>query len=390
MSPRALLAYGATGLEIELPPGSQVVDPPTSPPPRPVSELLEGALAAPIAAEPLERAVRRGDRVLAIVSDATRADPRAAFLEAIRARLPSGASLGVAVANGTHAPAPLASLRLPAWATDVVNHDSRDARHLVEIGCTRRGTPLRVHRCLGEADWVVATGCIRPHYFAGYGAGSKAIFPGLGENDAIRRNHELKTDPRARAGVVEGNPCRDDLEEILEHLAARTFLLNLAVDVEERGQAAVSGDVRVAFRAGAAWCEPFFRVSAPPSSLIVVSDTLPVAGSLYQASKLVAAVAPVARGEATIVLAVPAAAGVEPVEVVNRAIYEIGLRPRLPPAHRIVLVSDLPASAVAPSYCEYASSVEEVLEGRPAIVFPRKAAYLLIDPGTEPAPEPGA
>jgi hypothetical protein len=78
------------------------------------------------------------------------------------------------------------------------------------------------------------------------------------------------------------------------------------------------------------------------------------------------------------------------VEVVNRAIYEIGLRPRLPPAHRIVLVSDLPASAVAPSYCEYASSVEEVLEGRPAIVFPRKAAYLLIDPGTEPAPEPGA
>ena len=35
-------------------------------------------------------------------------------------------------------------------------------------------------------DLVIATGCIRPHYFAGFGAGVKAIFPGLGQAAAIR------------------------------------------------------------------------------------------------------------------------------------------------------------------------------------------------------------
>src|SRR5690606_15589808 len=140
-------------------------------------------------------------------------------------------------------------------------------------------------------DLVVATGRIKPHYFAGYGAGAKALFPGLGGNAEVRLNHRLKLEAGARAGVVDGNPCREALEEIVDALPARCYLLNVVTDAGGGAQAAVAGDVRAAFRQGAALCEPLFAATAAPAACVVVSDHLPLTASLYQASKLIAAVA---------------------------------------------------------------------------------------------------
>src|SRR5205823_12754576 len=166
-----------------------------------------------------------GRRVTVAVSDATRAEPRAAFLDALRRHL-SGVEWTIAIATGTHGPADVDRLGLPAWAraATIVNHDGRSG--LVDLGTTARGTPVRVHRCVVDADLVIATGCIRPHYFAGFGAGVKAIFPGLGDATAIRINHRLKTEPGARAGIVDGNPVREDLEEAVARVATPKRLLN--------------------------------------------------------------------------------------------------------------------------------------------------------------------
>src|SRR4029079_1631326 len=104
--------------------------------------------------------------------------------------------------------------------------------------------------------------CIIPHYFAGYGAGIKAVFPGLGGHREIRINHRLKAEPTARAGVVDGNPCREDLEEVAALLPRRPYLLHAALDDDGAARAAVAGDVIAAFRAGARACEPLYRVRA--------------------------------------------------------------------------------------------------------------------------------
>src|SRR5262249_49731789 len=149
----------------------------------------------------------------------------------------------LAVATGTHGPCRVDDLGLsPTSLRDaaVINHDGHSDADLVELGTTSRGTPVRVHRCLLETDLVVATGCIRPHYFAGFGAGVKALFPGLGAAAAIRINHRLKTDPQARAGVVVGNPCRDDLEEAVRSIPTPTFLLNGVCGPDDRIHTAVA------------------------------------------------------------------------------------------------------------------------------------------------------
>jgi nickel-dependent lactate racemase len=219
----------------------------------PIDALCDRALDAPIGSARLEDRVRAGDRVTLIVSDATRDEPRAAFVAAVRARLPA-VRLTLAIATGTHGRAGgLAALGLDArtvGADAVIDHDGHDDDALVTVGTTARGTPVQVHRACVDTDLVIATGVIRAHYFAGFGAGAKAIFPGLASSRAARINHLWKRDPAARAGAVDDNPCRLDLEEAARLAAPRSFLLDGVADRHDQVRAAVAGDLDAAFRAG--------------------------------------------------------------------------------------------------------------------------------------------
>jgi nickel-dependent lactate racemase len=377
------LEYGRQPYLARLPEGSRVLRAPTpAEPAPPATRLLEAALDLPIAAAPLELAASGARRVLVVVSDRTRREPRHALLAAVFGRLPEAASVTVAIANGTHAPGDPAALGIgdQLWrrVDAIVNHDGARAGDMVRFGTTCRGTPVLAHRALCEADLVIATGCIIPHYFAGYGAGIKSIFPGLGETGSVRHNHQLKREPASRAGVTDGNPCREDLEEVAAMLPARPYLLNAVLDDDGAARAAVAGDVVTAFRAGAAMCRPLFEVRARPNRLVVVSGRLPITATLYQASKLVAAAAPLVAPGGTVVVVAECADGVGPVDVVNRGIYEIGLRPRLPPDHRILLVSSLGREQVAATYCEWAPSLEDALSAAPGppLVLPRASSLL--------------
>ena len=386
MGCRVTLELGGTPQVATVPDGSQVFHAPTpATPPPDLGRALSSALDHPVASPRLEDLARPGARVLVVVSDDTRKEPRGALVRAVLERLPHDARVTVAVATGTHGPCELSRLGLGGdlgrpidrW----INHDGERRQDLVGVGQTRRGTPVAVHRAVTEADLVVATGCIIPHYFAGYGAGIKAVFPGLGGSREIRINHRLKQEPGARAGVVEGNPCREDLEEVAGMVPRPVFLLNAVVDDAGDVRGAVAGSVTAAFRAGVARCAPLYRVRAPASAWVVVSGRPPVTSSLYQASKLVAAAAPLVRAGGAVVVVADCERGVEPVNVVNRAIYEIGLAPRLPAGQRIVLVSTLSREVVQPTYCEWAPSLADALAGadEPVVVLPR-AGSLLVEP----------
>jgi nickel-dependent lactate racemase len=236
---------------------------------------------------------------------------------------------------------------------------------------------VRVHRCAVETDLVVATGVIRPHYFAGWGAGAKAIFPGLAGAVETRINHRLKEHPSARPGAVDENVCRLDMEEAAALASPRGFLLNGIADAAGTVRGAIAGDLMAAFRAGVDLARPWVTVRAAPSRCIVVTDAPPVTDSLYQASKLVASVAPLLEDGGTVVLVAPCDAGVGPVDVVNRGIYEIGLRPRLPAAHRILLVSNLGAETVGGTYAQPATIA--AIRDVPELLLVPGASKLVLD-----------
>ncbi len=373
------LPYGRAPYPLDLPDRSVwVVEAPPRPAPAPVDGLIEAALDAPFGA-PL--AAARGARVTVIVSDATRDEPRDAFLRALRARLP-GVRWTIAIATGTHGPATLSALGISAEMladATIVNHDGHSPDELVTLGSTPRGTPVRVHRCVIEADLVIATGCIRPHYFAGFGAGEKAIFPGLGEAAAIRTNHALKREPGARAGIVVGNPCREDLADAARLVPTPVFLVNGVCAPDGAIHRVVAGDLGAAFEAGSALARSWFTVRAPRAPIVIASDVLPVSASLYQAAKIAAATAHLVEPGGTLVVCAECPDGIGPRVVVNEAIFRIGILPRLAPGVALRLVSALSPSDVACTLLEYAPSVEAAIRDIPGriVVVPRASQLIL-------------
>jgi nickel-dependent lactate racemase len=375
------LPYGRTPYPLDLSGREYTLVLPTPlPTPPALSSLLDSALDAPVGRPRLETMASSGARVTLIISDPSRAEPRVQLVAAVQERL-SGVRWTLAVATGTHGPCQLEELGLPAEIlanVTVVNHDGHRDADLVDVGFTPRGTPIRLHRCAVEADLVVATGCIRPHYFAGFGAGVKAIFPGLGEARAIRINHALKTQPDSRAGIVDGNPCREDLEDAFRALSTPTFLLNGVCAPDNRVYAAVAGDPIEAFRAGASLARAWFSARSPRAPLVIASDALPVTASLYQAAKIAAAVAPLVTEGGTIALVAECGDGVGPLEVVNEAILRIGVLPRLPPGVRVRLISSLDRATVDSTLLDYAPSLAVVIRecAGPIVVVPRASQLL--------------
>ena len=70
---------------------------------------------------------------------------------------------------------------------------------------------------------------------------------------------------------------------------------------------------------------------ARPAPLVIASDALPVTASLYQAAKIAAAAAPLVEPGGTLVVAAECTDGIGPLDVVNEAIFRIGVLPRLAP-----------------------------------------------------------
>jgi len=393
---RVHLDYGSDGLPVDVPDDRTVVVAP-----RHIQALddpdgaLAEALAHPTAGPPLPALVRAGQTVAISVCDITRAQPRQRMLEAIFAALPQTrpADVTILVATGTHRANTPEELERMLGAElvaryRVVNHDARDEGSMVEVGRTSRGTRLRVSRCVVEADVIVSTGRVKPHYFAGYGGGAKGIFPGLGHDDDIRQNHKLKADPASSLGRADGNPCREDLEEAVRRIGRDTFLVNV---VEAGGTilGAVAGDLVLAHRQAVRLLRPWVEVTAEPADVVIVSAPLPVSGSLYQASKLVPPAGLLLKDGGVVIVAAECPDGTGPLKTVNEGIFALGVRRFLPERYTLLLVSSMDEATVAQTYARYAPSLEAALAEARRITGPSPRIVVMPDAGDLVPVRPG-
>jgi len=239
-------------------------------------------------------------------------------------------------------------------------HDAR-SKSLIHCGYTRQGTPVSYPPEVLDSDLVIAVGEIRPHYFAGYAGGAKTVFPGVAGEDGIWKNHQMKSLPGSQLGQVEGNPCRADMEDAA-HLVGHIFIINVVRDHSERPVEITCGHPIWAHRAGVAKARPYFERSfSQQFQTVIVSDAYPVSQSLYQACKMLPVAGRILRPGGTIILCAECAHGVEPVKVVNQAIYQLGCVPKLPQDHRVYLVSSLDADSVRNTFAQFSPDVESLL-----------------------------
>jgi nickel-dependent lactate racemase len=277
---------------------------------RPV-EVLTEALARPYGpadgpasevkkqnGQSLTEFLRGGRRILVIINDATRPTPTEAILQALLPILENTGikeeNLTLLVATGAHRKPTeeeyrqiLGSLYHKLRPCSV-HHDARNEADMVDLGHTRNGTPIALNKRLFDADRIIATGSVEPHYFGGFTGGRKAFLPGVAAFRTIEANHKQALSSSSRALALEGNPVHEDMMDALPLIQAPIFSFMTVLDKEQQVAAAAAGDLSASFYAAVETARKIFCVLIPAKADIVVSVAkFPMDIDLYQSQKAI-------------------------------------------------------------------------------------------------------
>jgi len=247
---QAHLAFGKTGIDIDLPPGFRyrVLEIRTAQPLPDPQRSIESALDNPIGSPPLAE-LARGKRTASIsVCDITRPAPNRSTLPLVLHRLEQGGigrdDITILIATGLHRGATQSEIQQicgeqVASAYRAVNHNARALAEHRHLGSTARGTPVYIDERFIASDLHISLGLIEPHLMLGYSGGRKLIAPGLAAQETIKVLHSPKfmRDPEAIEGSIASNPLHRELLEIAR-MARHDFALE-AVLARDRSIAAV-------------------------------------------------------------------------------------------------------------------------------------------------------
>ena len=112
---------------------------------------------------------------------------------------------------------------------EIVSHDPYSRENLTYLGRTSRGADVYINSIFATADVKILIGDVEYHQLFGYGGGPKSIHPGIADAESIRLIHSLLDSPRARAGVIEGNPLQEEIREVAK-MANVDFALNVVLN----------------------------------------------------------------------------------------------------------------------------------------------------------------
>jgi nickel-dependent lactate racemase len=309
------LAYGRTGLDIDIPGPVEVISPQFVPGLPDERSGLQDALRHPIGSPPLAELVKPGNRVVVVHTDITRATPNDRILPVLLKELELAgvrrADITLLNGLGTHRRQTDAELRLMLGDHLVesyrcLQHDCNDDVGLVSLGETSLGHPVRINRTYLEADVRILTGFIEPHFFAGFSGGPKAVLPSLAGSESVFTNHgtAMIAHPRAAWGITEGNPIWEEMREMAQRTRP-AFLLNVALNVRREITGIFAGDMIEAFKQGSAFVREHAMqaVDAPYDLVITTNSGYPLDQNLYQSVKGMSAARQVVKKGGSILIA---------------------------------------------------------------------------------------
>jgi len=265
---KVMLEYGLDMMEANLPddadvfvPGETVPDPPCLE--DPVAATRQ-ALRNPIGMQPLAELARPGDRVTIVFPDVVKGGQHATshrrvaiplVIEELERAGVSRKNMLLICSNGLHrknAPHEIAAmlgepLFSEFWsAGQIINHDSEDDEHLVDLGTTPRGDPVLMNRYVYESDLAVLIGHTLGNPYGGYSGGYKHCSTGLTHWRTIAAHHvpEVMHAPDF-VPVSSTSLMRRKMDEIGRHMEERMgkrfFCCDAVLDTSSRQIAVYSG-----------------------------------------------------------------------------------------------------------------------------------------------------
>ncbi|HHY52675.1 MAG TPA: nickel-dependent lactate racemase, partial [Clostridiales bacterium] len=181
-----------------------------------------------------------------------------------------------------------------------------DTSPMVYCGKLPSGGDLILNKLAIDADLLVAEGFIEPHFFAGFSGGRKSVLPGIASRKTVIYNHnaEFIAHPKARTGIVDGNPIHIDML-YAARVARLAFICNVVINANKEVIYAVAGDCDLAHIQGRQFLMSKCQVDSVPADIAVTTNGgYPLDQNIYQAVKgMTAAEATVKEGGVIIMMA---------------------------------------------------------------------------------------
>ncbi|MDO9546054.1 MAG: nickel-dependent lactate racemase [Pelolinea sp.] len=312
---RTQIAYGRDGLILELPDDADVLRPRFTPGFSEEAREIRKALRTPINTPPLREMVHRGQKVVIVHTDVTRATPNDRILPVILSELEQSGieprHIKLLNGLGTHRKQTEAELRM-MLGEKIVNsykctqHDCFDEDQLITVGKMKSGNTLRLNLTYMEADIKILTGFIEPHFFAGFSGGPKAVLPALSGYESVFINHGFQkiAHPSASWGITVGNPIWEEMAEAAQ-MSRPDFLVNVSLNEKREITGVFAGDMMAAHAAGCDFVKDRSMVPVERTYDIVVTSNsgYPLDQNLYQSVKGMSAAARIVRDGGAIIVA---------------------------------------------------------------------------------------
>lgn len=316
------LAYGKTGLTIDLP-GDQtsIIEPQFIPGLPDELGAIKTALRNPIGTSPLRKSIKPGQKVGISVCDITRPMPSKRILPVILNELkhvhPS--NITIFIATGTHRKNTHSELfsmlgELPmSGGYNIVNHDAFSQANLTKVGVTKEHIPIFLNTDWIKTDFKITTGFVEPHFFAGFSGGPKMIAPGLAGFETIMKLHDsdMISNPNSKWGITHGNPIHDSIREIAT-LFPSDFTLDVTINKHHKITSVYAGEM---FQVHKAACEfahsTAMREVPEPFDIVVTTNSgYPLDMNLYQAVKGMSAAHQIVKKGGSIICAAECSDGI--------------------------------------------------------------------------------
>jgi nickel-dependent lactate racemase len=171
------------------------------------------------------------------------------------------------------------------FAYKFINHDCDDP-HLRDLGKLKSGNSLWVNPIVADIDFIITTGIIVPHYFAGFSGGRKSILPGICGRKTIEANHAKMVYSDSRAGNIKGNPVHQEMQEAAEKVGV-DFNINVVTDENHKIVEIVAGELLTSWQQGVEICKQIYVCPIEKKADVVIASAggYPKDINVYQAQK---------------------------------------------------------------------------------------------------------
>ena len=255
--------YGHGMMDAQLPdntdifiPGETVADPPCIP----ESELEERTLQSlrnPIGMEPLSKLAKKGSKVTIVFPDRVKGGEQATSHRKISIKLVLQELYAAGVekkdillicSNGLHRKNTEQEilgvlgreLFDEFWhCGQIINHDSEDYDHLVDLGVTERGDPVLMNKYVYDSDVAILIGHVQGNPYGGYSGGYKHCATGITHWRSIASHHVPSVMHRKDFTPVSSSSLmRTKFDEIGQHMeksmGKKFFCCDAVLDTKSR------------------------------------------------------------------------------------------------------------------------------------------------------------